>query len=138
MVKCRLEATPVSHVCALSKTLQLRCHSLRRLLGCHDGMDPSAEFEHRPEKFTHSEERRLVGSSVVADMRPLLDARIGEIVRLPSLDVEDAAAFTLLERAIARRLIRREGLGHWDRRVVVCVMGIGELGELYVGTRLLQ
>src|SRR6267378_888239 len=25
--------------CALSKTLQLRCHSLRRLLGCHDGMD---------------------------------------------------------------------------------------------------
>jgi len=30
------------------------------------------------------------------------------------------------------------GLGLWDRRVVVCVMGIGELGELYVGTRLLQ
>src|SRR5258707_4673528 len=98
----------------------------------------SAEFEHGFEKFTHAGECRLVGSCVVADMRPLLDARIGKIVRLPRLDVEDAAVFALLERAIARRLIRREGRGHRDRRVVVCVMGIGELGELDVGTRLLQ
>src|SRR6266853_3219098 len=99
---------------------------------------PSAEFEHGPEKFAHAGERRLVGSRVVADMRPLLDARIGEVVRLPSLDVEDAAAFALLERATARSLIRGEGRGHRNRRVVVSVMGIGELGEPDVGARLLQ
>src|SRR5882672_4631714 len=45
MVKCRLEATPcftdarLPAGAVLSRTPRLRCHPLRRLLGCHDGMN---------------------------------------------------------------------------------------------------
>ena len=76
------------------------------------------------QEFLHSLDRRLVRSSVWADLRSLLDTKVIKSERLPPPGIQDLTVLTLLEPTAACRLSLWKQDWPCNGEDVVIVLGV--------------